>query len=83
MQEHPKTLKPDEVTVEFEWTNPAKIELGPDDKLFPNLPLDPGLYRFWLGGAEHSAVYKGEAESAQTRRALSKPGAQSAHQHQA
>lgn len=58
------------VSVEFEWTNPTKIELDPDGKLkFPNLPLDPGLYRFWLGGVERSAVYIGETDNLR-RRAL-------------
>jgi len=56
------------VSVEFEWTNTATIELGPDGKLkFPNLPLDPGLYRLWLGGAEQSSVYIGETENLRRR----------------
>jgi hypothetical protein len=56
------------VSVEFEWTRTAKIDLGPDGKLkFPNLPLDPGLYRLWLGGAEHSAVYIGETDNLRRR----------------
>jgi len=58
------------VSVEFEWTNPAKIELDPDGKLkFPNLSLDPGLYRFWLGGVERSAVYIGETDNLRRRAA--------------
>ncbi|MDQ3784073.1 MAG: hypothetical protein M3360_04230 [Actinomycetota bacterium] len=31
--------------------------------------LDPGLYRFWLGGAEHSAVYIGETDNLRRRAA--------------
>lgn len=56
------------MSVEFEWTNAATIEFGPDGKLtFPNLPLDPGLYRLWLGGAGQSSVYIGETDNLRRR----------------
>jgi len=54
--------------VEFKWKNTVTIELGPDGKLkFPNFPLDPGLYRLWLGGAGQSSVYIGETDNLRRR----------------
>lgn len=56
------------VSVEFEWVRRAPLETGPDGKLkFPTLPLDPGLYRFCLGGVDQSAVYVGETDNLRRR----------------
>lgn len=57
------------LAIEFEWQEAGRVTLDAAGGLvFPVLPREPGLYRFWIEGAdERPSVYVGEASDLRRR----------------